>query len=415
MSKAPECAIEEEGARGLLWLLFPHPGKIRSMPITGAGLLGRSEAANYHLDAPGVAPKHVQVDLAPRVDQPGTEVFVTDIANTTGIYISGMRAQRTVINDGDIMRVGGALAIMFAYDVVALEGTVIERDGLVRSPRSQKGYFLAFERMKSAPPNLRTVSIVGPAGVGKRSHAAWLCNAWGLAQVADALRTDTATVTDFSLAADDAVAAFLERSARIGAMIFRHAGALAPTQQSALAKGISRGVLPTFYFLTADHERTELVPELRDVLSGHVLDVPSIEERREEIPTLVRVFFERLGVHANRLSIELYESLTRAAWPGEHKEIFSVVRAVAEAHPDEPRLGPEHLTKPLTRRGGRSRSQAPPPSDQLEIERIRAALDAAGGSVAAAARLLHLSRQALYREAARLGLPIRRAKAAKET
>ena len=43
-----------------------------------------------------------------------------------------------------------------------------------------------------------------------------------------------------------------------------------------------------------------------------------------------------------------------------------------------------------------------------EADRIRAALVEAKGSVAAAARALHLSRQALYREAARLGIDIRR-------
>jgi len=61
---------QDRGA-GFVWLLAPHPGRIRACPVSHGGTLGRDEDAALRLDAPGVAPHHARV-----VRQGGQLLFV---------------------------------------------------------------------------------------------------------------------------------------------------------------------------------------------------------------------------------------------------------------------------------------------------------------------------------------------------
>jgi len=209
---------------------------------------------------------------------------------------------------------------------------------------------------------------------------------------------------------DDALADAVS-SAR-HALVLRGSAALPHARQVALARTLERRLrgTPTFVLIDADADLALLVPEMVGVLGAGRLSIPSLETRREEIPSMVRAFFERHAMHGARLSTELYEALTRAAWPGEIAELVECVGRIAAAHPDEPRLGPEHLVKPLARRGGRLPGKVEAGGPVSDADRIRQALATHNGSVAGAARALHLSRQALYREAARLGIDIRKSR-----
>jgi len=392
-SRPPNSERTNPAGPGFAWILAPHPGRVRGAGLGQGGILGRADDAVLRLDAPGVAPHHARVELAPREGLP-PEIMVTDLGTTSGIYVSGMRAQRTVLADGDLLRVGGAIALVVDKDIGTYDGSVIDEGGLVRGPRSRKGWFAALEKALELPREARRVVVRGPAGSGRHTIARRLAEGWG------------GTVAELSAEDEDAV---LSAAAR-GTAIVSGIEGLTPDKQVALARQIERRkglVLVVIVESAADAPTAGLVPELAAVLAT-TITLPSIEQRREEIPSLVRVRFEKSGVAGNRLSIELYEALTRAAWPGEIRELVETVDQIAAAHPSEPRLGPEHLVRGLSRRGGRAAPKptaAESPSDEA---RIRGALETAKGSVAAAARALHMSRQALYREAARLGIDIRR-------
>ena len=398
--------MNDRGA-GFVWLLAPHPGRIRAVPVNTGGTLGRDEDALLRIDAPGVAPNHAKVDLVPKAPGLPPEIYVTDAGTTAGTYVSGMRAQRTVLHDGDLLRVGGAIALVVERDVGTYEGNVLDEGGLVRGPRSRRGWFAAVDRAVAEPKDGRRVAtIIGPPGSGRHAVARRIANAWGIAgSVGEGAFASELDVT--SIARDELVEEQITRVAQSGVVVLRGlARVAAPTQVHVARALAAHGHVPAFAIF--EEAPAGLAAELTAYLGLHRIEVPSVEQRREEIPAMIKHRFEKRAIPANRLSIELYEALTRAAWPGEVKELIEMIDRIAVAHPEIPRLGPEHLVRPLSRRGGRSVPRLPVADPVGDAERIRAALVEAKGSVAAAARALHLSRQALYREAARLGIDIRR-------
>ncbi len=135
------------------------------------------------------------------------------------------------------------------------------------------------------------------------------------------------------------------------------------------------------------------------------IHLPALRERREDIPALARYF---LGRHARRYRKPLagfedaaLEALLAHAWPGNVRELDHVIeRAVLMARDDPVRAGD------LALRAADSRG---PALDELtldEAERllIQRALQRCDGNVSEAARLLGLSRSALYRRLERHAL-----------
>lgn len=404
-----------ERGPGFVWLLAPHPGRIRCVPLANGGVLGRGEDASLRIDGPGVAPSHANVELVPKAGG-GVEIYVTDNGTSSGTYVSGMRASRTVLADGDLLRCGGAIALLVERDVGSYEGSVLEEGGLVRGPRSRRGWFAALEKAASEPREGRRAAVIaGPPGSGRRSAARRLGEAWGLALFKDPA-DGAADPHEVDVELGDDVDAAIAAAAAKGAVVLRGLDRATDAQRAAVARALEKrrphtpggAGLPVIAIV--DDPSWSAPRELEPALSAHRIEIPSLEQRREEIPSLVRQRFEKRGVAGNRLSIELYEAMTRAAWPGEVRELVECVDRIAVSHPEVPRLGPEHLVRPLARRGGRVQTKTSQQDTQSEAERIRAALNDAKGSVAAAARALHLSRQALYREAARLGIDIRKAR-----
>ena len=399
---------------GFVWLLAPHAGRIRATAIGSGGTLGKAEEATLKIDAPGIAPVHAKVDLVARAPGTPPEIYVTDMGTASGTYVSGMRAQRTVLHDGDLLRVGGATALVVERDVGSYDGAVVDDGGLVRSARSRRGWYAQVEKAMAEPRDgKRAVVVSGPSGAGRRSVVRRIAEAWGVLRAGEAEGYAMPAI-DLDVAAggvaEDAIPAAMAAASKHGAVVLRDLDKSTPAQQAAITAALQgrAGDFAVFAVMTDLAALTAFSPELSAQLGSLRVELVSLEQRREEIPTLVRGRFEKAGVASHRLSIELYEALTRAAWPGDIEELVESVDRIAAAHPDVPRLGPEHLVKPLARRGGRVPLQAAPLDALSEADRIRAALVEAKGSVAAAARALHLSRQALYREAARLGIDIRR-------
>lgn len=407
-----ERASGNEPGPGFAFLLAPHPGRIRAMSIGQGGTLGRGEEADLLLDAPGVAPVHARVELIPRLPGGPLEIYITDSGTTSGIYVSGMRASRTVLSDGDLLRIGGAIALVVDKDIGSYDGAVLDEAGLVRGPRSKRGWVSALDAIIAAGrEGKRGVVLAGRPGSGRRTAIRRVAAGWGLPALAE--EGDAARALDVdveALGSDEALDKSLVAAVGKGAAVIRGLGRLDAARQAAALRAVQARRGKAAIFLVLDEPASEGTPLDAFAREGHRAEVPSLEARREEIPTLVRARFEKRGVGGNRLSIEIYEAFARAAWPGEVEELVDFVDRIAEAHADVPRLGPEHLVRPLSRRGGRQLAEARPEGVGSDAEKIRAALVQHKGSVAAAARALHLSRQALYREAARLGIDIRRAR-----
>ncbi len=140
------------------------------------------------------------------------------------------------------------------------------------------------------------------------------------------------------------------------------------------------------------------------------LELPRLADRRDDILPLARHFLRRFSDEpesedrAAKLTGPAESALTGYAWPGNVRELENRIRRatlVAESR----EISPEHLDL-----GGELPPAVLEMSDEDGRERreVIEALSGARGIVARAAETLAISRQALYRKMARLGVELER-------
>jgi hydrogenase-4 transcriptional activator len=152
------------------------------------------------------------------------------------------------------------------------------------------------------------------------------------------------------------------------------------------------------------------------------IHVPTLRERREEIPHLSTFFLreasERLGKPDIELSSETLDVFSQYWWPGNVRQLKNEIqRAVALSAPGSPiepaDLSPEinytriPSTMPAVPSRGRPGANLATAIEQVERDMIQAALDRAAGNISEAARALGLTRRGLYLKLRRLGLESR--------
>jgi DNA-binding NtrC family response regulator len=149
-------------------------------------------------------------------------------------------------------------------------------------------------------------------------------------------------------------------------------------------------------------------------LNGISVSVPPLRERRQDIEPLARHFVARQKSGQAKAMPELSEAsiawLHQQSWPGNVRELRNVIeRALVLC--DGPSIEPQHLDLQPAAREPRAKP-ANAPSDralrdevkELERERIEQALREAGGNQSRAAEKLGISRGALLRRLAQLGI-----------
>ncbi len=140
------------------------------------------------------------------------------------------------------------------------------------------------------------------------------------------------------------------------------------------------------------------------------LQLAPLRERRDDVLPLARHFLARHAAEAGRrlaFSHEAEEALAAHPWPGNVRELENAVeRGVVLARGEE--VTPEdlllHETTALAASAAGGAGTLHDAIDQATAARIRAALAAAGGNRAEAARALGIDRTTLYRLMRRLGV-----------
>jgi DNA-binding NtrC family response regulator len=129
--------------------------------------------------------------------------------------------------------------------------------------------------------------------------------------------------------------------------------------------------------------------------------LPALRERREDIPDLASAFLARARAAApRRLSPAAMEALLAHPWPGNVRELEHVIeRASLLASGDD--ITVEDL---MLRRSDVAPKLEEMTLEQVERYLIERALATQGGNVSEAARVLGLSRSALYRRLTSLGI-----------
>jgi DNA-binding NtrC family response regulator len=143
-------------------------------------------------------------------------------------------------------------------------------------------------------------------------------------------------------------------------------------------------------------------PDLYFRLSVYAIHVPSLRERRLDLPVLVEAALPRLCAKLRRpvptVEVSFSSRLLEHGWPGNVRELFHVLEAVLIRRPHGPLRAAalEGVLAPVP-----AEAWLPPLGSP---ERLREALFAADGNVALVARILGAPRSTIRYRIKRLGL-----------
>ena len=151
-------------------------------------------------------------------------------------------------------------------------------------------------------------------------------------------------------------------------------------------------------------------------LAGHIIEVPPLRDRREDIPALVEHFLRTAaadtGITPAGLSLAALRAFQEAPWPGNIRQLeHEIRRIVATAEPGTI-IERRHLGPSLQESSDTANTEDSVVGDLnlkrqvevLEKRLILRAVDLADGNLADAARRLGLSRNGLVMKMQRLGI-----------
>ncbi len=137
--------------------------------------------------------------------------------------------------------------------------------------------------------------------------------------------------------------------------------------------------------------------------------MPSLRERRDDIPLLAESFFRRINLRSGKnlrgISPEAMGLLTGYDWPGNVRELRSAFEYAFIACRGD-MLEAWDLPRDIAGKAEKARAEAPVVEDleAIKKERLVQALGRAGGNQSEAARILGLSRTTIWNQMKRFGL-----------
>ena len=143
-------------------------------------------------------------------------------------------------------------------------------------------------------------------------------------------------------------------------------------------------------------------------LSVVIINLPTLDERREDIPLLVQHFLKRANRKVKR-SITITEPavklLTGYSWPGNVRELENLVERLAIfCSSGEIGVADVERERQLVRENGVPDKAPPTTLEDMERQHILRVLQEHAGNKSKAARALGIERKTLYQKARRLGI-----------
>lgn len=271
---------------------------------------------------------------------------------------------------------------------------------------------LLFERARRAAASLRTATIAGEPGSGRRRFAALLhslgphsaCPFITIAPGAGPGDSDPAALRDL---------------VRGGLYVAEPGHQSVEVQRRILdliRRGSSPGVPDVVVFAGVSGCRgagtgdRHVMPALREALSRVEFQLPALRQRREDIPGLSAVFLRdaaaRMGRSVRGWTPAAELLLLDAPWRGNLPELRATLERAMRLAVGE-LVGADQVMAALPAPDSPEAVEEGDdslPLSRVEREHILRALDRLGGNKKAAARALGLSRRALYRKLERLDL-----------
>lgn len=144
-------------------------------------------------------------------------------------------------------------------------------------------------------------------------------------------------------------------------------------------------------------------------LNGFALRLPALRERTDLLAIAQRMLAQLSPGRAPQLAPEVLQLFATSAWPGNLRQLYNVLRAACLMAGREPQIRRQHLPDDFIEEAqagvgakaaaaGGGAASAPRSLEDLEIDAIRQAVEAAGGNISAASKRLGISRNTIYRK-----------------
>jgi hypothetical protein len=382
---------DASGGWGLVLIDLLEPA--RTVSLTDGAVVG-SASRDARVEGTGVAAEHARVIV--RSDG----CYLEDLGSAEGTFVGGVRARRINVMHGDVVRLGRQLAVFVERDLAAYVGSPERSGALVHGPKQRRDWIGPVLEMARGGA---CICIEGGPGVGKRT----------LARLAAQTREAAGEVIVVDGGAEQKPA--LPPGARPATWLVLDADKVPRPVQLEIAHAVGRGggasiIATVSQPLDRATGDGNVAPWFATLFSGRRITVPTLDARREDILLIVKDIADRRAIPAERLAPEFLEAIVRSGWPGGVPQLEAALVGAHEATAEGP-LTIASISASLARPMKFKPSLPPSTDPSLARARLEDALARANGSVASAARALGMSRQAIYREADRLGLDIARRKA----
>jgi len=384
--------------------------------------LGRDSAQAMQLEGQAVSRAHAEIR------KEGPIYTLRDLGSRNGTFVNGRPIEHGVLSAGDVLRIGEWVGL-FGYFAPGEEQFGEIAPGFL-------GGAVLVRRLSGLERAVQAglaVAIEGETGTGKelvaRAIHHWSGRTGRFSAINCAAIPENLAESEFFghkkgafTGAERATLGYF-RNAHAGTLLLDEVVELPLGLQAKLLRVLQeRSVVPlgeqepvpidvqivcaAQASLRALAEAGQFRLDLATRLSGFVLQLPPLRERRAELVPLLGHFLRRFGrVTGAVFDAKLVETLCLYPWPGNVRELEQVARHLQALHGEESLLRrthlPEHLQRavpitdgPAARPSGAPALRSRRTADQ---ERLASALKETGGNVTRAAQLLGFSRQRAYR------------------
>jgi DNA-binding NtrC family response regulator len=357
--------------------------------------------------------------------------ILEDAGSKNGTRLHGLRTPGGRISDGDVIEAGSTFLVMRRTPAPALDREVgSDEPALLRTLHAPLEAELALVA-RLAPTSL-PILVGGESGSGKELAARTIHELSGrrgplIAVNCGAIPAGIAEAELFGARKGAFSGAIVDRTGLVqaadgGTLFLDEVAELPPPAQSALLRLLQEGevrqmgthrtvhvdvrvVAATHRDLVALVEREAFRGDLHGRLCGHMLALPALRDRREDLGMLCAAVLGHIDSGGRAVERAAMRALFAYRWPGNVRELEHALRFAAAHAGDEIVLdslpeavrAPKSDVRPGPRNGGGER--------RALIVRL---LDENDGNLSAVARALGTSRSQLRRLAVRFGIDLAR-------
>ncbi|MFO0670348.1 MAG: sigma 54-interacting transcriptional regulator [Polyangiaceae bacterium] len=371
--------------------------------------------------------------LHARLERHGDRCTVHDLGSRNGVLVRGRKIDSAELRPGDDVRIGDAVFIFREDGADAFVGS--RADGTLDRPFPYASIACGpltrrlFEELVPIAGSEIPVLVLGETGTGKELVAEAIHAASGRSGAMRALNCAAipASLVESELfgfkkgafTGADRDHAGIVRAAHGGTLFLDEIGDMPADIQPKLLRLLeSREVSPVgaektervdVRIVCATHadlddavKHKRFRADLFSRIRGHVVSLPPLRDRKEDLYRLVRAVLARLGRPEATFTTAFMMALVRYDWPFNVRELVAVLRrALVLAQPTEA-LDVKHLPDDVTEARASKRPPAFMASEEAKppiptADEMREALKQHGGNVAALARIYQRDRSLIHR------------------